>query len=208
LNAGVSTTASLPATTIPWVTSVDESERALAQRAAVDTAAFAELYRIYLPRVHAYAYRRTGSTAAAEDICAATFERALRSIGSFRWGPGGLAPWLFRIASNQVIAHYRREGRPQTERGQIGLGRLHQPIHVDDDPLHDDHGDLRTALDRLGPRYQRAVSLRYLADLDHEQAARAMGLAKPAFAVVLSRALKALRRELNTIAQEGAHHDR
>ena len=55
---------------------------------------------------------------------------------------------------------------------------------------------LRRALARLTPRYQRAIDLRYLADLDHGAAAKAMGLAKPAFSVVLSRALKALAREL------------
>ena len=56
--------------------------------------------------------------------------------------------------------------------------------------------ELRRAMARLPPRYQRAIDLRYLADLDHGEAAKAMGLAKPAFAVVLSRALKALGREL------------
>lgn len=61
---------------------------------------------------------------------------------------------------------------------------------------------VRHAITRLGPRYQRAIGLRYLADLDHEAAASAMGLAKPAFAVVLSRALKALRREFDRIDDE------
>lgn len=197
----MSTTASLRAATLHGVN--DEVERALTERAVVDANAFAELYRAYLPRVHSYAHRRTGSTEAAEDICAATFESALRSIGSFRWGSGGFAPWLFRIASNQVIAHYRREGRPRASRGQLALGRLHEPIHLDRDPIPDDHVDLRHALDRLRPRYQRAVSLRYLADLDHDQAARAMGMTKPSFAVVLSRAMKALRRELDKIEQKG-----
>lgn len=62
-----------------------------------------------------------------------------------------------------------------------------------------DTDQLREALSRLNPRYQRAIDLRYLADLDHDAAAKAMGLAKPALAVVLSRALKALRRELDRI---------
>lgn len=63
--------------------------------------------------------------------------------------------------------------------------------------------ELRRALARLTPRYQRAIDLRYLANLDHEAAAKAMGLAKPAFAVVLSRALKALRRELTRLEDDG-----
>ena len=58
--------------------------------------------------------------------------------------------------------------------------------------------EVRAALAALTARYQRAIDLRYLAGLDQAEAAKAMGLAKPAFAVVLSRALKALRRELAT----------
>ena len=78
-------------------------ERRLVDRARVDPDAFSELYRNYLDRVHAYAWRRTGSREAAEDICAATFEAAYRGLGRFRWRSGGFAPWLFRIASNEVV---------------------------------------------------------------------------------------------------------
>ncbi len=80
---------------------------------------------------------------------------------------------------------------------------MHQPTA--DDPtidLTDDHDQLRRALDTLNPRYQQAIALRYLADLDHGEAAKAMGLTKPAFAVVLSRALKAMRKHLE---QHGRH---
>ncbi len=68
---------------------------------------------------------------------------------------------------------------------------------------------VRRALAELTPRYQRAIDLRYLAGLDHDEAARAMGLAKPAFAVVLSRALLALRRTIDRDpAAEGPRPDR
>ncbi len=172
-------------------------ERALVERARVDIDAFAELYRHYLPRIHSFALRRTGSVEAAEDVCSATFEAALRNIARFKWQPGGVAPWLFRIAGNQTIAHYRREARTETDRGQRAMAQLHVDATAEPtQPLGDDAHELRAALDALSPRYQRAIALRYLADLDHGAAAQAMGLAKPAFAVVLSRALRAMRREL------------
>ena len=175
-------------------------------RAATDFDAFAELYRRYLPRVHDFAYRRTGSTQAAEDICSATFEAALRSIGRYRWRSGGFGPWLFRIASRQTIAHYRREGRPASERGQTAMARLASP-HAPgaDTAFAGDDGQLRIALDRLNDRYQQAITLRYIARLDTTEAARAMGLTKSAFSVVLSRATKALRRELDEREGGDAH---
>jgi len=182
-------------------------ERRLVERAKSEAGAFAELYRIYLPRVHAYAWRRTGSRDIADDITANTFEAALRALPRFRWGPQGFAPWLFRIAANQVIAHYRHESRPRSDRGQWAYAVMTETTtsdqFTDAFPGQSGNDQLRQALARLTPRYQRAIDLRYLTNLDHDAAAKAMGLAKPAFAVVLSRALKALGRELARLDSSG-----
>ena len=51
-------------------------------------------------------------------------------------------------------------------------------------------------MERLSPRYQEALSLRYLAGLSPDEAARAMGTSKATMAVVLHRATRALRRAL------------
>ena len=82
------------------------------ERARADPTAFAELYRRYLPRVHGFAYRRTGAVEVAEDITSAAFERALRNLPSFKWQPGGFGPWLFRIVSNELVDHYRDDRGP------------------------------------------------------------------------------------------------
>lgn len=200
----MSTLAPLNRATISAVTRGDDdllAERDLVERARVDADAFSELYHRFLPRVHAYAWRRTGNRQAAEDICSATFEAALKNLHRFRWRSGGFAPWLMRIAANQTIAHYRREGRPSTERGQVAMSKLHVGQTIDDVQL-DDFSDLRAAFDCLPSRYQTVLSLRYIADLDPSEVAGAMGLAKPALAVVQSRALKALRRELQRLEVE------
>lgn len=185
-------------------------ERALVARAVSDPDAFAELYRRYLPRIHDFAYRRTGSVEAAEDICAATFESALASLGRFRWGKGGFAPWLFRIASRQLVTHYRREGRVATDRGQRAAAELTPGLAPPADDsiggIGDDIEGLRLALNGLNERYQKAIALRYLSDLDISEAADAMGLARPAFSVVLTRAVAALRKELEHA--RGADHAR
>jgi RNA polymerase sigma factor (sigma-70 family) len=60
------------------------------------------------------------------------------------------------------------------------------------------------ALGRLNERYQRAISLRYLAGLSPEDAARAMGVSKATLAVVLHRALGALRRAMDDLGHTEA----
>jgi RNA polymerase sigma-70 factor (ECF subfamily) len=178
---------------------VDGDERALVERARADPSAFAELYRRYLPRVHGFAYRRTGTVEVAEDITSAAFERALRNLHSFKWQPGGFGPWLFRIVSNELVDHYRRTGRAASPRSlDAARGMLPDAggDPADEVGAREAVAEVLMAMERLNPRYQQALSLRYLAGLSPEEAARAMGTSKATMAVVLHRATRALRRAL------------
>lgn len=175
-------------------------EQSLVERARTDRDAFAELYRHYLPRIYAFAYRRCGFRALAEDVTAATFEEALRSLPSFVWKGGGFGPWLFRVAANEIVDHHRADERARGRKGHRALTLLATPAGTGEVDLPgggEDHGRLLAALATLNPRYQRAVSLRYLAGLSHAEAAEAMGTTKPVMAVTLHRALRSLRRALD-----------
>jgi RNA polymerase sigma-70 factor (ECF subfamily) len=177
----------------------DLDERALVEQARGDPAAFAELYRRYLPRVYGFAYRRTGVVEAAEDVTSAAFERALRNLGAFRWRDGGFGPWLFRIVANELADHYRRSGRESSPRSVAAADRLHGEPPADPADIVGDRADVRevlAAMDRLSPRYQQALALRYLAGLTPAEAAAALGTSRPTMAVVVHRATRALRREL------------
>jgi len=84
-------------------------EATLIEQARTDPAAFGVLYDRYVGRIYAYALRQTADVAAAEDITATTFEKALRHIRRFRRQEAGLAPWLYRIAHNENVQRARRE---------------------------------------------------------------------------------------------------
>lgn len=191
-----------------WSVVPDEDQRvskSLVDQARHDPDAFAALYRTYVDRIHAFCYRRTGSYEAAEEVSAAVFERAWRGLGEFSWHGGGFEPWLFRIATNEVAGYFRHRSRATTPRAQQVLGEMAREL-AEEDPdlvelLRADERDaqaasLRTALGTIRPRYQQAISLRYLSGLSTEQAARAMGCSKGTFAVTLHRALRATRAAL------------
>lgn len=171
-------------------------EHVLVERARTDPDAFAELYRRYVGRIHAFALRRTGSREAAEDITSATFERALDRLDRYRWRPSGFGPWLFRIAANQVAEHHRQRARHSTEQAQLALSRHHRrgvdPVECD--PA--EREQLLAALETLSARHQQVLSLRYFADLTPGEAATAMGMTKGAFAVALHRARRSLARAM------------
>lgn len=178
-----------------------DDERDLVARAAAEPEAFAALYRRYVGRVHAFAFRRTGSREVAEDVTASTFERALRHLDSFNWRDGGFAPWLFRIAANELADHYRREYRSRSGKAQAAL-RAMQPAVADggydeiDRRLDEPVEEVLTAMNRLTPRYQRVLALRFLSGLSLDDAAAAMGCSKPLMSVTVHRALAALRKAM------------
>lgn len=169
------------------------------ERARVDPAAFAELYRRYLPRIHAFAYRRTGAVEAAEDVTSAAFERALRNLDGFTWRQGGFGPWLYRITANELADHHRRAGRAATDRYRGAAARAVATEPVDPADVVGDRAaveEVLRAMDRLSPRYERALALRYLSGLSNDEAAAAMGVTRATMAVIVFRATRALRRLL------------
>jgi RNA polymerase sigma-70 factor (ECF subfamily) len=174
-------------------------ERRLVELARTDPEAFAELYRRYVPRVYAFAYRRSGIIEVAEDITSATFERALSHLGSFSWRASGFGPWLFRIAANELVDHYRRTARSTSDRAVIAARVLvadAAPDPADEVGIRDATVEVLDAMSVLPARYQQALSLRYLAGLSTTEAAAAMGISKATLAVTVFRATRALRRVL------------
>lgn len=180
-----------------------EDERALALRARTDSDAFTFLYRRYVGAIHAFAYRRSGSRQIAEDVTAATFERAWRAMPTFEWKGSGFEPWLYRIAARELAAWYRSEGRAHRPRAQLGLRALAPQAQSADFDSDDDRertaeelAAMRAALPHLAPRYEEAVTLRFLSGLSNEQAAEAMNCSRAVMAVTLHRALAALRKQM------------
>ena len=179
----------------------EADERELVERARQDSRAFAELYRRYVNRVYAFAYRRSGSTQVAEDVTSTTFERALRGMPSFEWRSGGFGPWLFRIATNELANQYRHQGRTSSDKVQRAF-RMYVTEAVsggefDRIETAGSHDVVREAMSSLSDRYQHVISLRFLSGLSHEDAAKAMGLSKPVMAVTVHRAVAALRKAID-----------
>ena len=166
---------------------------ALAGRAHAEPELFGVLFRRHVHDVHRFIRRRTGHDMLADDLTAVTFERCWTALPSFRPGGDSLRPWLMRIAANEVASHYRSESR-RRRREQLVVVR-DQPLVTSDEPDLPDT-QLVEAIASLDERHQTVLSLRFLADLSTEQAARALGVGRGHMAVMQYRALAALRRQL------------
>src|SRR5215831_2219348 len=66
------------------------------------------LYELEMPRIYNFFRYRVGTGPEADDLTSITFEKAWRARHRYRRDLGAFATWLFAIARNVAIDHYRR----------------------------------------------------------------------------------------------------
>ena len=181
-------------------------ERDLVARSRVDSAAFGELYDWYLPRMFAFVARRVRDRAAAEDITAMTFERALTAVRRDDFRNESFGGWLYRVASNAIVDQARRERRAVP----FGMRASDMPANADADEPGDetamaafaaaiDRDQLRRALESIPAQHRQVLVLRFLDGLEHAEVAAVLGCSRSTAAVRVHRALRTLRE---TMAKE------
>ncbi len=179
-------------------------EAALVERAGQDPTAFAALYDRYVERIFAYVARQVEDTAVAQDVTAATFEKALRHIRRYRPGEMGLAPWLYTIARHEIAQHYRRgrfttpwRGHDGDEADEPAAPGIHEGRPIESLLLAGERdGALHAALRRLSDADRDLLTLRFLEELPTEDVAAILGCSRANVYVRLHRALARLRGQL------------
>ena len=79
-----------------------------------DTDSFAGLYEYFYEKILRYVTFKLGNFEEAEDITEEVFVRLLRSISSFKHQGPPFSSWLFRIAHNLIVDHFRKNHRRKT----------------------------------------------------------------------------------------------
>ncbi|MGH2581404.1 MAG: RNA polymerase sigma factor [Anaerolineales bacterium] len=72
-----------------------------------DENAFGELYDTYVDSIYRFIYLRVEDQQTAEDITSNVFLKAWEKLGGYKQRGVPFRAWLFRIARNAVIDHYR-----------------------------------------------------------------------------------------------------
>lgn len=175
----------------------DEPE--LIRRAQKDPQAFGWLYDRYVRRIYAFVYHRCGDGALAQDVTAATFEKALQNIGRFRWQGVAFGAWLYRIARNELNGHFRRE-RARTAVDWRGLERQFAPH------LNGQHDVLHAAFGALPDAERELLTLRFFEDLSSTEVAEVLNTSVSNVYVRVHRALQHLRVELEKLETVEADH--
>jgi RNA polymerase sigma-70 factor, ECF subfamily len=164
-----------------------------------DRPPFEDLYRAYLGRIYAYVRAQVTSAADAEDITALVFMNAYHAYPRFEPRNTTPAAWLFRIARNATLDHFRAHGRRERLRRTIE----HQPVaEVDPSGVAEERIQYRALLERvaqLPERQRNAISLRH-SGLSFEEVGGLLKCSEDAAKMLYHRALKALKE---AVALEG-----
>jgi RNA polymerase sigma-70 factor (ECF subfamily) len=97
----------------PNITARTESDLDLVKRAQDGSSdAFASLFYAHKARIYSVCLRMTNNTAEAEDLTQDAFLQVFRKLATFR-GDSALSTWLYRIAVNTVLMHFRKKALRQ-----------------------------------------------------------------------------------------------
>ncbi|HEX2173933.1 MAG TPA: sigma-70 family RNA polymerase sigma factor [Dehalococcoidia bacterium] len=158
-----------------------------------DPEAFAGLYDRYVDSIYRYLHFRVRNPTEAEDLTEQVFLRAWQAIESYRPTGRPFSSWLYSIARNLVIDHFR-SARPSAGLPEDALApaSFAEPAVVLDQTLAMDR--FREALQELTPDQQQVIILRFIEGLGYEDVAQAIGKSPGTVRVIQHRALAKLRQ--------------
>ena len=91
-----------------------DEDQMLVSAARQDTEAVGRLFDKYYSEILGYIYHCTFDGTVAEDLTSNVFLAVFRHLGRYKWRQVPFRAWLYRIATNEVRMHWRRQKRIKT----------------------------------------------------------------------------------------------
>jgi len=149
-----------------------------------DPAVISKLYEQYHAGLFKYLYYRLGDMHTAEDLTSEVFLRMIRSLPFYRDKGVNIQAWLFQIARNLVIDHYRK-------------ANTNQHVELNDDLVSRDPdpcSSVESTLARLNDYQRDVLVLRFIACMPIAQVAQTLNKSEDTIKGLQRRGLIALRK--------------
>jgi RNA polymerase sigma-70 factor, ECF subfamily len=160
-------------------------------------AEFAKIYDQYIAKIYRFVVLKVSSSEVAQDICSEAF---LRGWETFKVEKiDNPQAFLYRIARNLVIDHYREKGRTQIVSADNLLIIDRNSKFQEKAELDSDMEQIKAKLANLSDDYQNVIIWHYLEDLPIREVAGLLDRSEEATRVLLHRALEALKKDVNSI---------
>jgi RNA polymerase sigma-70 factor (ECF subfamily) len=174
----------------------DAVRRLVGQAKQGDRRALEKLYLMHFDRIYSYLHLSVGNRHDAEDLTNQTFVRMLESIDRFEWRTVPISAWLFRIAHNLAMDHFRAGRRWQPEE---------EPLEPEPDEWHTAEDEALEAIGRrsmlamiedLSRDQQQVLTLKFVFNFSNGEVASILGKTEGAIKSLQHRALATLQRQL------------
>ncbi len=153
---------------------------------------FARLYDEYMPKVYRYIYYRVNDTPLCEDLTSSVFEKALVNFGRYSSDKASFSTWVFSIARNTLIDHYRAQRPVAPIEAAAGMPSQAPSPH-ETASRHEEMRRLNECISALSTEDQEIVRLKFAGELNNRQIARVTGLTESNVGTRLFRAIRKLR---------------
>lgn len=176
---------------------LQDEEKLVRQTQAGNTAAFGPIYDHYIRPIYTFVYYKTHHKETAEDLTSAVFFKALASIKTVD-PQKPFSPWLYRIAQNAVIDHYR------TKKVSADIEDVWDVLSDNVDITEDTNTDLTFAqvkkyMHVLTARERDILMLRIWEEKSYKEIGDILGVSEGNSKVILSRGLDKLRKVMPPI---------
>jgi RNA polymerase sigma-70 factor (ECF subfamily) len=171
--------------------------RKLVERAqAGERDALEELYLIHFDRIYSYLHMTVGNRHDAEDLTTQTFLKMLESIGRFRWQAAPFSAWLFRIAHNLSMDHFRANRRWQPEE-EVPEPPGSQERSAEDEAMQSiGRQSMMSLIDTLSPEQQQVLTLKFVFNFPNGDVATILEKTEGAIKSLQHRALVSLQKQI------------
>jgi RNA polymerase sigma-70 factor (ECF subfamily) len=175
-------------------TAENDDDGLLAQVAAGDRRAFAQLMDRHIDRAHGLAKRVLGNKSDAEDVVQDAFMKVWQKAGQWQPGRAQFSTWLYRVVVNRCLDLKRKPVNAALD--NVAEQSDDRPDAYEDIAARERQAKIAGAVAALPERQRTAVALSYTAGMSNAQAAETMEISVKAFESLLVRAKRELRGRL------------
>ncbi len=162
------------------------------------------LYSYYHQSVFRYLYYRTGDIQLAEDLTGDVFIKLVKSLPEINLATTPLQAWLFMVARNLAIDHFRRnQAHPEVSIHENLDGDSLTLDSIVDGQLTSER--LANAISKLDKQQRDVLVFRFIEGMPIQQVASILHKSEDAVKSLQRRALMSLRKQLeSTEADRGS----
>ena len=161
-----------------------------------DRDALEELYLIHFDRIYSYLHVSVGNRHDAEDLTTQTFLKMLEKIGTFKWQSAPFSAWLFRIAHNLAMDHFRAGRRWQPEEEVPEQPGEEEPSAELVAMQTIGRESMLNLIEHLSPEQQQVLTLKFVFNLPNAEVATILDKTEGAIKSLQHRALVSLQKHI------------